>query len=282
MDENISQENVLFSIESNELIIVFAILLFMFIVYFVVKYGKSSSESSYDQKDNDDDEVEYVANEGNKTDDFYEDLAFVFPSLSKLNDPLELMKYLFENKESGITEETLGEYTDSLSNFKNEGEHLSFDIDGTHFDFNTAQKEIAIDDSLHVSSNASGLFFTEDDKALKVALHKEDGEYVVDDYSVKNPEGISQEMEQEETPQIEEPFVELVDENKTSKDEMLELHEVDTLDEKYNVDGHVTIEPKEELFDLNLDENVEVEENGSVEIDNSTIDDEIIASDTSY
>jgi len=264
MDENISQENVLFSLESNELIIVFSILLFILIVYVVVKYGKSNTETSYGQNDdNDDDDIEYGDREESRTEKFHEDLAFIFPSLAKVNEPLELMTYLFENKDNGITEEKLGAYTDSLSNFKSEGEHLSFDIEGTHFDFNTAQKEIAIDDALHVSSNSSGLFFTEDDKALKVALHKEDGEYIVDDYSVKNPEGISQEME-EETPQIEEPLVvEAIDKNTTTEDEILELHEVDTLSEEFNVDGHETIELKDELFDLNLDE-------------------EILASDTSY
>jgi len=267
-------------ITSTELITVSIVLLVMLVVYLIAKYGKQSS-TSFSEWDKDEDDIDNNHTE-NRNEQFYNELAFIFPSLAKLDNPIELMKYLFENKENTITEEKLSEYSDTLSNFKTEEKNLSFDIDGTHFDFNTAQKEIAIDDSLHVSSNASGLLFQEEDKTLNVAVHKENNSYVVDDYSVNNPEGISHEMEKEE-PTIAEPLIEVVDENSTKdEEEVLQLHEVETLDEKYNVDGHVTIEPKEELFDLNLDENVEVEENGSVEIDNSTIDDEIIASDTSY
>jgi hypothetical protein len=194
MDQNTTQENVLFSIESHDLIIVFSILLFIFIVYFVVKNTKQSN--SHVSNDSDENKIECNNDkEEDKTEPFYDELVFMFPSLDKLDNPLEVMKFLFENKENKITKEQLQSYSNNISNFSEEGGDIIFDMDGTHFNFNVAQKEISIDENLHVFSNSSGLFFNEDNKSLKVAFHRENDEYVIDYYSVKNPEGISYEVE---------------------------------------------------------------------------------------
>ena len=178
--------------DDKTLLIVIIIFLIVLSIL-VIKYGKvTNANHSYSDRDEEDDNNE--SSDNKKTEQFYDDLAFTFPNLDKVDEPIDTLKYLFENK-TKVTEEILKEHCKGVSNFKNENGVISFDTEATHFDFYTAKGEVKIDDSIEVSSNRSGLSFFEEGKSLTMAFHKENGEYVVDDYSINNPEGISYNIE---------------------------------------------------------------------------------------
>ena len=179
------------NLTQSEIIIILLIVLLVLIVYLVIKYGKTTNSSDNDDDWNEEDESEDKTTK--KTDEFYDDLSFMFPVLDSIDEPLELSTVLLKNTD--ITEAQLKKEFEKIANVKDEDGHLSFDIDGTHIDLNKASREIVVDNSVHIVSNSSGLLFTAEDKALKVGMHQEKGEYVVDEYATIDPEGISSELE---------------------------------------------------------------------------------------
>ena len=175
------------------LVVVCVIIIFLILVYLAIKNKKSTRSSQRDDErfedDLDNEQEESKPKSSQKTDNSYNELAFTFPSIANVDEPIEVSKYLFDHK--NVTEaEMLKEFSD-VHNFKNENGVISFDMDGSHFECHSASKEIVIDNSVHVNANKEGLFFSTDDKSMIVAIHQEEGEYLVDNYTVANPEGIS-------------------------------------------------------------------------------------------
>ena len=175
------------------LVVLCVVVIFLILVYLALKNRKSTTNSKRDDDrweddwDDDDDEIEKKSSQ--KTDSFYNELAFTFPLIANIDEPLEVSKYLFDHK--NVTEKELMDEFSDVHNFKNENGHISFEMDGSHFECNSASKEIIIDNTVHVNANREGLFFSTEDKSMSVAIHEEDGEYVVDNYNISNPEGIS-------------------------------------------------------------------------------------------
>jgi len=177
------------------LVVLCVVIIFLVLVYLAIKNKKSNSNTQRDDDrwddDDDWDNDERETKSSQKTDNFYNELAFTFPALANIDEPLEVSKYLFDHK--NVTEEQIRDEFDNIDNFKNENGQISFDMDGSHFECNSASKEIVIDNTVHVNTNIEGLLFSTDDKSMSVAMHEEDGEYVVDNYNISNSEGISTE-----------------------------------------------------------------------------------------
>ena len=175
------------------LVVLCVVVIFLILVYLAIKNRKSTTNNRRDDDrfeddwDDDDDEIEKKSSQ--KTDNFYNELAFTFPSIANIDEPLEVSKYLFDHK--NVTEKQMMNEFSDVHNFKNENGVISFEMDGSHFECNSASKEIVIDNTVHVNSNREGLLFTANDKSMSVAMHQEEGEYVVDNYNISNPEGIS-------------------------------------------------------------------------------------------
>jgi len=179
------------------LVVLCVLIIFLVLIYLAIKNKNSNSNTQRDDDRYDDDDDwdndERETKSSQKTDNFYNQLAFTFPALANIDEPLEVSKYLFDHK--NVTEEQMRDEFSNVDNFKNENGQISFDMDGSHFAYNSVSKEIVIDNRVHVNTNIEGLLFSTDDKSMSVVMHEEDGEYVVDNYSTSNPEGISSEVE---------------------------------------------------------------------------------------
>jgi len=187
------------------LVVLCVVIIFLVLVYLAIKNKNSNTQRDDDRYDEDDDwysdSDDRETKSSKKTDNFYNELAFTFPALANIDEPLEVSKYLFDHK--NVTEEQMRDEFSNVNNFKNENGQISFDMDGSHFECNSASKEIVIDNTVHVNANSEGLLFSTDDKSMSVAIHEEDGEYVVDNYNTSNPEGISSEDEKSTNEDVE-------------------------------------------------------------------------------
>jgi len=197
------------------LVVLCVVIIFLIFVYPAIKNKKSNSTTQRD----DDRKIK----SSQKTNNFYNELAFTFPTLANIDEPFEVSKYLFDHK--NVTEELMRDEFSNVDNFKNENGQISFDMDGSHFKCNSASKEIVIDNTVHINANSEGILFSTDDKSISVSIHEEDGECVIDNYNTSNPEGISSE---DENCTIENSVNEKLEVQESSVDE--EIVESDTSD----------------------------------------------------